>query len=204
MYQRGAMANAQTHCLQLPHTAAFAHFAQGGAPVTFDLGAFAERLLPGLGETIASGWSALEHGDPETQRQIATEIRKTADRVHGTGDLKGLLFGDPQRFLIDQAMNLELRAVLGGLKQAIEGDKNPFPVIRAVLEVLRPYQDRLGYVDAYGGPLHQGLNVLLERVADVPLKQVLADFSDWCDPAVRNGLLLRLLDEIEVFCAHRE
>jgi hypothetical protein len=199
-FPRGSMANAQTHCLQLPHTAAFAHFAQEGMAEAFDLAAFAERLLPGLGETVASGWSVLETSEPEAQRRAAVGVRQAVARVGGTGDLGGLLFGDPERFLIDLAMNLELRAALGDFGRTRETDADPVPALRAVLEVLVPYQRRTGFADAYGGALHAGFNVPLERLADAPLKQVLADFSDWREPAIRNGLLLRLLAEVEAYC----
>lgn len=201
---RGAMANAQTHCLQLPHTAAFAHHAQGGTSEGFSLAAFADRLLPGLGEVVASAWSLLETGDPEVQRQAAAEVREAVSRVQGVGDLAGLLFGDGERFLIDLAMNLELRAALHGLVSAVDADRDPVPALRAALAVLRPYQQRLGFADAYGGPLQQGFNAPLARIADEQLKQVLADFSDWRDPAIRNGILLRLLDEAEAFCARSQ
>ncbi|NCO39760.1 MAG: hypothetical protein COZ06_10560 [Armatimonadetes bacterium CG_4_10_14_3_um_filter_66_18] len=201
MFPRGIMANAQTHCLQLPHIAAFAHFAQKEPSDGFDLVAFADRLLPGLGETIASGWSVLETHEPETQRRAAVVVRQAAARVGGTGDLGGLLFGDPERFLIDLALNLELRAALGDFGRAVEADSAPVPALRALLDVLAPYQRRTGFADAYGGALHTGFNAPLERIADPPLKQALADFTDWREPAIRNGLLLRLLDEVEAYCA---
>ena len=59
----GTMANAQTHCLQLPHTYLFAHLARGGTAGDADLESFAERLLPGVGEVVARGWQAIAGGE---------------------------------------------------------------------------------------------------------------------------------------------
>jgi hypothetical protein len=210
----GRMANAQTHCLQLPHTYLFARLAQGGTAAGANLAAFAHRLLPGMGEVVARGWQAIGGGDPQEQRVAAQALRQEAGRPHASGELSGLLFGDADRFLIDLAMNLELRAALAELDMAIEAGKgmqagprrpvgqNVPQALRGVLDQLRPYQQRIGFVDAYGGPLAETLNRPLARLHDPRIDPVLEQFHDWRDPSIRNGLLLRLLAALEDLCRH--
>src|SRR2546423_7220381 len=53
---RGVMGNAQTHCIQLPNTFAFARGAAGKPVAEADYVGFAEKLIPGFGETIVHAW----------------------------------------------------------------------------------------------------------------------------------------------------
>ncbi|MCU0520801.1 MAG: hypothetical protein MUF84_08930 [Anaerolineae bacterium] len=202
-YPRGVMGNAQTHCLQLPHTYWFAHLAQGGTMATADLAGFAERLLPGLGRLIAESWEAIEPGDPEAQMQAAQALRSSLGSPHRLGDLGGLLFGSADRFLVDLAMNLELRAALGAFGQSVEGGRDVRPSLAGALAHFIAYQQRVGFVDAYDGPLTALLNAPLSRLNDPRLNAVLRDFSDWRSPAVRNGIVLRLTAAIEQFLLSR-
>ena len=196
---RGVMANAQTHCLQLPHTYLFAHFARGGTLAAADLAGFADAVVPNLGDTVASAWLAIETADPAAQRDAARALRNATGRAVATGRLSGLLIGDPDRFLIDLAMNLELRAALQGFADAVDAGRGPAG-LRCVLDVLQPYQRRLGFVDAYGGPLHEAFNDVLGRLGDPGLDAVLRQFHDWRDPGVRNGIVPRLLDAADACC----
>ena len=200
---RGVMANAQTHCLQLPHTFMFAHLAHGGRREDVDLAASADRLLPGLGGLIAAGWRSIERREPQGQRAAAGAIRSVAGRQHAGGDLAGLLLGDADRFLEDLAVNLELRAALGDMAAAFEQGADRPRVLRRALDVLVPYQHRLGFGDAYGGPLADAFNGQLARLADPELDAVLRLFTDWRDPTVRNGLALRLLEAADRYCRAR-
>jgi hypothetical protein len=202
--RRGVMANAQTHCLQLPHIYLFAHLARGGSRDAADLARLGERLIPGAGGTIAHAWRALATEDPERQWAAAQRLREKAGRPHRQGELNGLLFGDPDRLIVDLAMNLEVRARLGELGAAVESDRGVVPALRRLLAVLRPYQGRLGFVDAYGGPLEAKLNGPLARLREPVIDKVLAQFHDWQHPSVRNGLLERLLAALETFCQERE
>jgi hypothetical protein len=104
--------------------------------------------------------------------------------------------GSADRFLEDLAMNLDVRAGLHEAAQA-GSDEGTQAALRALMTVLRPYQKRLGFVDAYGGPLHAGLNQPAARLGDPQVNAVLADFDDWRDPSVRHGILPRLLDAVE-------
>lgn len=198
-FPRGFMANAQTHALQLPHTYLVAHHALHGSTPP-DLTAFAERVLPGQGERIARAWGAIASGNPETQRSCAREVREEVARPHATGDCSGLLFGPPDRFLTDLAMNLEVRAGMGDLKAALDAKDDARPSLRRLLEALCPYQERLGFVDAYGGPLSAGLNAQVARLNDPRINAVLEQFHDWRNPAIRHGILPRLLKAVGEFC----
>ena len=198
--RRGVMANAQTHCLQLAHIFLFAHLARGGTRNTMHLDGFAERLIPGAGAAIARAWSALASEDPERQWDAAERLKEEARRAHPRGELAGLLFGDPDRFLIDLAMNLHVRARLTEFGAAVQSGQDAGPALRRLLEQLRPYQRRIGFVDAYGGPLEARLNRPLAQLGEPLIDEVLAQFHDWQNPSVRNGLLERLLAALEAFC----
>src|ERR1019366_7247365 len=71
---RGVMGNAQTHCIQLPNTFAFARGAVGKPVTDADYVAFAQDLIPGLGETLVRGWKALAGKDPIAMRACAAEL----------------------------------------------------------------------------------------------------------------------------------
>jgi hypothetical protein len=103
--------------------------------------------------------------------------------------------------VIDLIMNLELRAALIELKSVIaEKGKAAAGAVRNVLGCLRPYQQRLGFNDAYSGPMSDELNGPLQRLDDDSLNLVLKDFKDWRNPAIRNGIVPRLLDAMETYC----
>ena len=201
-FPRGVMGNAQTHCLQLPHTYMFARCAKGGPGANLDLPGFAEGLLPGLGGEISAAWEAIASGSAQQQKQAALSMRAAASQTLTPGRYSGLLFGDAGRFLIDLAMNLEVRASLAELGQAVEaGQASEYkPAVHSVLASLRPYQQRLGFVDAYGDPMLSLLNGTLSRLGDASLDKVLRQFYDWRNPAVRNGILPRLLDAMQAYC----
>jgi hypothetical protein len=195
-HPRGAMANCQTHCLQLPHTYLFAHFIRGGSPDDADLEGFADRVLPGAGAELALAWQAIGDGDPAAQRRSAEAARRRIGQLHPLGPCSGLLLGDADRFLADLAMNLEVRAALSEVAAASSADADIRAPLRALLACLRPYQQRLGFVDAYYGPLYEGLNVPLIKLDDPRVNAALADFHNWREPAVRNGVLARLLETL--------
>jgi len=198
----GVMANAQTHCLQLAHLYLFAHLARGGSLATADMPGFAERLIAGHAAPIVAAWEALESRDPERQRASAARLGALQARADlRPGDLGGLLFGSPARFLGDLAQNLELRASLAELGTAVRTGVPVAPAVRATLARLREYQARTGFTDAYGGVLCQELNDCLAALRHPALDPVLKDFGRWHDPRVRNGLLLRLLDAMAAYGA---
>ena len=203
-YPRGVMANAQTHCLQLPHIYIFAQLAKGGTVESLDLADFADRVLPGRGRALADAWLAIEARDPELQRSAARELRDLVGQPGPTGPLSGLLSGDADRLLTDTAMGLELRARLIDLRKAVDAGSEVPRALRQTLDALQPYQKRVGFVDAYGGPLYDELNTVLAELEDPGMDAVLECFHNWRDPSVRNGILLRLFDAIHQYCLAHE
>jgi len=193
---RGAMGNLQNHCLQLPHTYIFSHLATGGSPETLDLPTFADELLPGNGETVAEGWQALESSDADRQWAAIDALMPLVGQLHRTGRLAGLLFHDPDRFLVDLAMNLGVRAALTEL--------NASPVtpalVKKTLDTVRAYQQRLGFIDTCFGPLVDDFFPPLATLGDPGIDEALCLFNTWKDPSLRNGALLRVLDAVEAYC----
>jgi hypothetical protein len=100
----GALGNSQTHCVQIPHAYVFNHMARGGSLDDLDPAALGERLIPGHGEELARAWRAMsiETDDPAVPRSGADPIRGLLDALEiPTGDLDGLFFGSPRRYLED-------------------------------------------------------------------------------------------------------
>jgi hypothetical protein len=199
-FPRGRMGNAQTHCLQLPHTYLFAHLAHGGTLETADLESFAGNLLPDSAGLVAEGWTLVEEAAPDRQAELAEQLEGAAAQEQREGSLSGLLFGDPIRFLTDLAMNLRVRSRLHRLGIAVEASTGVRAALRDFLRDFRPYQSRLGFQDAYGGPLYIGLNEQVLRLHDPVIDEACRSFTDWSDPAVRNGALARLLDALDDYC----
>jgi hypothetical protein len=200
-YPRGFLANAQTHVLQLPHTYLVAEHWLKGPQAQPDLAAFGDKVIPGRGELLARAWMAVESPDEGSMRSLAGELRSEAARPHAEGTCSGLLLGSAERFLTDLAMNLEVRAGFAALAHALDGGGEPRAALRDLLKALVPYQQRLGFTDAYGGPLYAGLNMQVARLGDAEINAVLTQFDDWRDPAVRHGILPRLLAAVEAYCA---
>ena len=71
---RGAMCNAQTHCVQLPNTFAFIRGAKGLSLTNQDYIQFANDLLPGRGPLVVSAWQALSGSDSRQMRQMADQL----------------------------------------------------------------------------------------------------------------------------------
>jgi hypothetical protein len=107
---RGVMGNAQTHCVQLPNTFAFARGA-GGLPLADqDYLRFADDLIPGQGPLIFAAWQALSGSESGPMRQIAGRLAPLVTQPLAGGPLKGLLFGSPRRFVKDLYVMLRTRA----------------------------------------------------------------------------------------------
>ena len=198
-YPRGVMGNCQSHCLQLPHTYILSHLARGGSAETLDLAGFAGDVLRGGGEVISQAWRAIASDEGDVMRAAADELSAAALPAE-PGPLAGLLFGDRRRFIDDLMMNLQLRAELLELAEAVQSGLDVPAALRRVLNKLAPYQRRLGFVDAYGGPMHDQLDAQLLKLGDPQLDEVLTRSHDWADPSVRNGIVLALLDAMDEFC----
>jgi len=130
---KGWLGNAQTHPVQLPHIYCFSHFAQGGTPETIDLEGFAERLLPGLGPVIASGWRAMD--EESSAEEIEAALAGLSDATAGEpGELKGLLFGSGERFLEDLRAQLSVRRY----ERIIQSARSPHELRAGLLGIREP------------------------------------------------------------------
>lgn len=121
---RGVMGNAQTHCVQLPNTFAFARGAAGKPVTESDYTAFGNDLIVGRGQTILEGWKALAGADPAAKRDMAARLEEVSRAPLSTGPLKGLLFGDPRRFVMDMVMQLRLKAAFNDFTAAVENERD--------------------------------------------------------------------------------
>jgi hypothetical protein len=201
VYPRGILANSQTHCMQLPGAYLFAHFVQGGSEETADLEEFAAQVIPDCAPVVARGWLLVETGDAVAQRAAARAVRAQIGQPHRTAEASGLLFGDADRFLTDLADNLEIRAGLMDLYTAIHEHGDAKRSIRDLLAHLSPYQERVGFVDAYYGPLRTDLNEQVVPLNEPHLTAIVNDFYNWREPAVRNGVAKRLFDALAAYAA---
>ena len=199
-FPRGYLGNCQTHALQLPHTYLVAHHWHHGADTPPDLAGFGDQVVPGCGEKLSRAWLALETGDGPKLRACAGEIRGEIGQEHASGPSSGLMFGDADRFLGDLAMNLDVRAAMAELAATGAAGGDMRAALRQVLADLIPYQERLGFVDAAGGPLYVGFNEPVARLGDARLNAILEQYHDWRDPSIRHGLLRKLLVAVEEYC----
>ena len=153
---RGVMGNAQTHCLQLPNTFAFARGATGRPLTDADYVRFAEDLIVGHGPLIVEGWQALAGKDAARMLSLADRLESLSRTDLTTGPLKGLLFGSPRRFLTDLVMQLRLRAAYVSFLAATQGNAAPNePFIRFV-EAADTWQKQHGYENAWWWPDLEG------------------------------------------------
>jgi hypothetical protein len=165
---RGVMGNAQTHCVQLPNTFAFARGAQGLPVTEADYIAFAEELIPGLGAQIVAGWSALVGADVSAMHQSADTLDAIPESAIQPGRLQGLLFGSPRRFLSDLSQMLRMRAAYVALRDA-EGTPTKEQV-RAFAETASAWQQQHGYENSWWWP---DLDATLRKIGSPDVNAVL-------------------------------
>ncbi len=159
---RGIVGNAQSHILQLPNTLAFARGARGQTLDEGDFAVFAEKLVPGHGTLIAQAWRALASKDPADQDAMASKLAAIETTHLKGGDLQGLIFRDPSRFVTDLRMQLTVAAAYARLLQA---DRQKAPLLKPLADFLaavRPWQERTGYQNQWKWP---------------DLKRILADLN---------------------------
>jgi hypothetical protein len=172
---RGEMGNAQTHCVQLPNTFAFARGATGKpSPQTADYVAFANRLLPGKGETIVSAWTALSGDDSAAMRRNAEAIKKLGSEELATGDLKGLLFGDPRRFALDLVYMLNLRGAWVDFLATQRKGGDTKTAIRQVVATGEAWQRQHGYENRW---TWTGMEEALRKLHFAAIDAVLDDLQ---------------------------
>jgi hypothetical protein len=170
---RGVMGNAQTHCVQLPNTFAFARGATGKPAAEADYVAFADDLIVGQGHTIVQAWQALAGGDPGTKREMADKLEALSRNELPTGHLKGLLFGDPRRFLTDLVMQLRLKAAFDDFVAATESGRGVKSSLSSFVTAAEVWQKQHGYECAWSWPhLAEALRKLKSPVIDAVLNQL--------------------------------
>ena len=168
---RGVMGNAQTHCVQLPNIFAFARGAAGKPVSEADYVAFANDLISGKGQEIVGAWKALSGTDSSLMRAQAAVIRKAAAQKLETGRLRGLLFGDPARFLIDVVMQLELKAAYEDFLQASGQGVNVKPTLSKFFSAAEAWQRQTAYQGRWSWP---GLYEALDKLNSPEINSVLS------------------------------
>ena len=166
---RGTMANAQTHCLQLPNTFAFAQGAKGAPLADGDYIRFANDLIAGEGERIFSGWQALGGSDSERMRHVTAQLASRIKARLEPGPLKGLLLGDANRFIKALYVMLRVKAAATDFMNASERDRpvvGPFAELVAWLE---RWQVVTGYDSWWNWTAGGDLNKSLQKLNVPPL-----------------------------------
>jgi hypothetical protein len=149
---RGVMGNAQTHCVQLPNTFAFARGAAGNPIGREDFVRFAEDLIPGLGELIVQGWEGIDATNTAAMRALAERLEKLSGGKLKGGTLRGLLFNNPRRFVVDLAYMLRLKAAFLDHVAASESGHGVKPALGGFVAALSAWQKRTGYQNEWDWP----------------------------------------------------
>jgi len=180
---RGVVGNAQTHCLQLPNIFAFSRGFQGAQVAEIDYVAFAEDLVPGRGHFVVRAWKALNSEDVEEMRAVHGQLASAGGRSLKTGRLKGLLFGDAQRFLSDLSVQLEFKIagveLINSSEQSVDGAK-----LKAFVAAAEKWRGIHGYqcMWNFDGRWHEKLAKLdevLKRLNSEKLNTLLAEKIWW-------------------------
>jgi alpha-galactosidase len=146
---RGVMGNAQTHCVQLPNTFAFARGATGKPLARPDLVAFAEKLIPGQGELIVAAWEHVESTDTAAMCSLADRLERLRQAPLPAGEFPGLLFGDPDRFVADLISMLRLRAAFNDFVAATATGTDLKTKLRVFTNTLASWHRRTGYMNIW-------------------------------------------------------
>ena len=167
------MGNAQTHCVQLPNTFAFARGAAGLPVEHGDYVDFANEVLEGLGELVVEGWAALQGADATAMRALASRFESVGDDELRPGRLAGLLFGAPRRFVNDLAMQLRMRAAFVELRDAPGAPGRD--LVRAFAEAADVWQTQHGYENSWWWP---ELDTALRRIGSAEIDAILGGTFD--------------------------
>jgi hypothetical protein len=149
---RGVMGNAQTHCVQLPNTFAFARGATGKPLNRDEYVRFADDLIVGQGALVVEAWEASAGTEAAVMRTVADRLAALRDDQLRPGSLKGLLFGSASRFVNDLVMQLRLRAALRDFCAAVEAGPPPREAVSAFLGAVEKWQHQHGYMNAWWWP----------------------------------------------------
>jgi hypothetical protein len=168
---RGVMGNAQTHCVQLPNIFAFARGAAHKPVTEADYVQFADDLISGQGRSIVDAWKALSGKDSAVMRTQASSIRKLGTQKLTTGRLRGLLFGDPARFLNDLVMQLEMKAAYQDFLRASRDGGNLKPALADFVAAAEVWQKQHDYQNRWEWP---GMYAALEKLHSPEIDNLLS------------------------------
>lgn len=171
---QGVMGNAQSHVLQLPNTFAFVRGALGKSLTESDYIIFADDLLPGHGAAIVEAWKALGAGDNTTREAAIKKLKALSAHSLTPGSLGGLLLGDPQRFITDLEMQLEVRVALDRFYDVVfVNDPDPDDLratFASFVEAIDAWQKRHNYGNHWCWPkLEEALRRLNAPAVDAVL-----------------------------------
>lgn len=113
---------------------------------------FANDLIVGRGPVIVDGWNALASDNPAAKREMATKLEEVSRTDLAAGPLKGLLFGDPRRFLTDLVMMLRLKAAFNEFVAAVDGDRDVKSSLQHFATAAEVWQKQHGYQCAWSWP----------------------------------------------------
>ncbi len=167
---RGVMGNAQTHCVQLPNTFAFARGSQGKPITEGDWVQFANDLVPGQGERIHAGWRALGTVDPAALRLAADQLAAIPTAALKPGPLKGLLLGSAPRFRSDLVMMLRQRAAIEEFLVAAPSGPNLKSALGKLIRSASAWQKVHGYQNYWYDPR---LHAALAKIEHPAIKDIL-------------------------------
>lgn len=200
-YPCGAMGNAQSHVLQLPHTYLFAQLGRARGLESVNLTKFAAELISGLGVEIAEGWAALVGEDEARLAAILATLKSKRAQPLKPGRLVGLTLDDPARFLDDLIAQLDFKLAAIRLQQALTAKQGIVSAARELESALRAWAAMHGFGDFYGGPFRRFVHPLLGQAAEylpqgAHLRAALADFEslNGHHAPERHGALSRLLE----------
>jgi hypothetical protein len=193
----GVMGNAQTHCVQLPNTFLFAHFARGGDADTADLRHFGEQLVPGLGITFVEAWRAMGDRDAHRARVAADMLAERLLRRLDGGELAGMMFVAPDRYVEDTVLQLRFHADIQACVDSMEDGHVDPAALRAVAWSWRRWWGRHRFSDAYGGPVAERLHPVLRSLHDPSLDAALNRHDEWRYTSVRHGAVPAVLDALD-------
>jgi hypothetical protein len=167
----GVVGNAQTHCVQLPNTFAFARGAKGQPVSEDDYVQFANELLTGQGQLVVQTWKALVGSDTKLMCAMADKLHALRIQDLVPGRLKGLLFGSPQRFISDLIYELRMQAAYLDLVAASK-DKVDKEKFRAFLAATEAWQGIHGYQTVWLWP---GMAEVLKKLKSPVIDKLLAE-----------------------------
>jgi hypothetical protein len=174
---RGVVGNAQTHCAQLPNTFAFARGAQGRPVAESDYIQFADKLIAGKGQLLVKTWQTLAGHDSNLMRDTAEKLEGLRHENLTPGPLRGLLFGNPQRFIADLIYQLRMKAAYLDLVAASQ-DKVDQENFRAFLAATKAWQGTHGYQTVWMLSGWPGLESTLRKLKSPAIDHLLAE-ADW-------------------------